>query len=729
MFGILTFVGAAMSLAAMGTGMADDAPVLRIQSGDMMEITTDTVALHPDFSWILTKDRVFQNAQRNRFFQARPAQTGTYNLDASIQDHASNANEYQAFTILVTDPVPASVPATLPPPPTDATPLQAMIQTDPPLVGGALYVPSQGGIVKIDPSISQGKINAYDIDLDSSVDSDGDGNPLNDKDTAGTQSEHSGTPFYVYFKPKVSPRSMTLAVTNLVSPTPSILSINIVFGTAPEQVSSASSVGVTPTQNGPIQIEMNELSVHFSAHPDDALVTGKQLLYEWDFGDHTRSLLTRATHTYDQPGNYTVTLSVLDLQTGQVLLNTATIAAVTSSATNPSNSSSSTPTTVTSSSSSSQTSSTTGSSSFPLKSILYVGFIIFMLLAFAIALYVVFVFIKRKAAGRIQETLEKMEKTIVKSDTKDAIVEGTVEPMKLKKEEKKTAPAPESVREKELEKTDFKSQTRTNETPASSAGPVPSWLAKAQTTTPAATPAPKPPAPPVAPAATPAPKPQPRPAAEATPDWLRPAPTETKKEVPAPAAQTEAPLAKADAPVPDWLKPKPTAAPTPTPAPKPATATAPAPVVTKTVTTSTPAATPASTPKPASAPAPTTPPKPVSLPEAPKTSEVPVAAAPKAVPMPPPTPKQTLVSEPKPEPKAVPTPEAPKPATNNVPPPAPKPPAPAATPAPTPAPIPVPQPEVKPAPAPAPQPQEIAVNESPDDDETIAIISADSLTK
>lgn len=637
---------------------AAETNTIRIEAGETLEITTDTASPKSEFSWILTKDRKFQSAQRTRFFQTRLAEPGTYVLDVSVQDPITSENGYRAFTIVVTEPT-----GTLPAASGDKTkPLSAVLQTNPPMVNGSAYVSPEGGILKIDPSASDGNISTYHIDLDTTVDSDGDGIPNNDRDNVGTISEKSGTPLYVFMLPKNTQRSVTLSVTDLGAIEPKMTEVPVQFAIAPLP-SSSSAASFNP--NSPVIMQREGAVVRFSAKLPEDQTAGRELLYEWDFGDRSKSLLYSPTHTYAAPGTYVVGLRIRDISNAEVLYEgTDTLVLDTVPVTDSS---------VSSAPSGASSSVPSDEDSASLKGILQVSFIIILLLAFAVGLYLLFTWIKRKTATGLQKTLEKMEGTIVSKDTVDPT---KAAPMKLKKE--KPAP-PDIVVEREQAKEEFETQERTNETPAASAGPVPAWLAKAPTKAPEPAPAS------AAPKPTPAPTPTPAASQDGpTPAWLRPAPQAT----PAPAvAQTPAP------------------APAPKPQPSP-TAPPPAPPV-----------------------APKAPPPVVPQPKAPEPAKAEVKPTP-VIPAPTPQPKAPEAPKPAPPPPQPKT-ETPKPAPAPMAPPQPK----VETPKPTPAsaqtPTPTPSPTPKPVPQPIPeaQPKTQTEEKRNDDDPPIAIIQADSISK
>lgn len=665
---LLVMCGVTVNVAFQQTSALEPTSI-RIEAGQTLEIASDPLSKKTQYNWILTKDRKFVAAQRTMFFQARLAEAGTYVLDVSMQDPQTNTNEYRAFTLVVTEPsesLPDDAIAT-------QGSLSALIVTDPGAANGNIGLPAEGGIVRIDASKSTGNISRYKLDLDTSVDTDGNGDPADDFDNQGTISEKSGSPVYVYFLPKTGARSVRLQTTELSNPVPAEATVNISF-TGLVQVSSSATSSIAPTQGSAIVMQRDGLTVRFAAALTQAQIEGKQLLYEWDFGDRSRSLLDTPMHTYLGAGSYTVSLSVHDITNGELLYSgTDTIIIDTGSVVSSSqNSSAGTASSLASSMQSS--SGTSGTTTSSLGAIFKVVLIIGFLLAIAVGLFILFTWLKRKTTVSIQQTFEKMEGTIVKKD--GVTVKEEAEPMKLKREPSKSA-APvqdaEVVVEREKAKTEFTSQTRTNETPSTATAPVPPWLAKANAPkTEAASPAP-------------APKPAPIPAPQK--------PVEPLPKPPSPTAVPEQPTA----PVPEWLKPK---APTPAPKPEPKSETKPV-----------------QTPKPN-----VQPPKPVQTqpkpePKAPVAPQSPVApkpVAPKPVTQPAPkgpatTPDLKKETPKAPDPKAVtPVPQAqPKPAMQQ--------PAPAPTEA---------------APKDILPKEQSAPAKKPDDTEpTIAIISADSLQK
>ncbi len=601
-------------------------PSITLLSGETVEIGTDTRAKKPRYSWVLTKDRQFVNAQRTPFFRARLTEAGRYTLDVNIQDDLQDVTEYRAFTLVVSDQ-PAPLPP-LPPPSTDTTPLLAILTTNPPASSGLIHLPKEGGFLKIDPLESRGKIARYDVDLQLSSDSDGDGNPTNDRDADQTLFSLNGTPLFVYMLPSNDPRSLSLSVRGNRDALFSTIQAPIAFSGLLPSLAPSSSLSsslassddrIFQNQGSPIVIEKRGAVYHFSlALPQE--LQQRQLLPEWDFGDRTKSLLLRPEHTYLSTGSYPIRLTLRDITTGEILLAITDSLVVQKDVPVQGVSSS-----VLSSSASSSPSSAKTSffSSLPWESLFSVALIIFFLLVIASAIFLMLQFVKRKMGQKLADTIETLEQKIV-TPSKDAIL-STVEPVKLTKSTPVPTPTPalssDDVLASEEKKTDFTSQTRSNETPLTQSGPVPEWLKKAPSsssvkesvsdvpppstekkkdtlppppifgkTTPPASPSSSPSSPS---SQTPQPAPSPReksasspsitpPKASPPPSSPAPTPSPSKEDRPpliVPEKKTEKPSAIATPSVQPPAKPSPS--PERTPPPRPASAVAPSPASVK----------------------------------------------------------------------------------------------------------------------------------------------------
>ncbi len=525
---------------------------IQLEAGEVLEMTVDTQMQSPDFSWILTRDRTFINAQRSKFFQTRQTTPGNYVLDVNIQDVAENQTDYQVINLAM---IPAGAAQSSRRNAEGET--RAVLTAQPSNGRDTIVLPADGGIVKLDMSQSTGPIGLFALDLDSTKDSNGDGNPENDRDNQLTINEKEGTPLHILMLPGSSPsRRVILTVTSPDNAKTSTVGMGIDFS---GQVPASSAPGSAQPESGVITAERSGLAVTFAARIDKQLLETKQLLFEWDFGDNAKSLLDRPTHTYAQGGDYAVNLNVRDIANGSIVLTASQtlqlIAEVVPS--------SSAPSSAASSQASSSAPATPGSSAGSFGAIVKVLLIVVMLIVLAVAAFFALKWLKNKTGGKLQAALNTIEDNLVQKPDQPEEKKSTT--MKLKKEKKEpAAPAPDDgaprseQADKEMKRSEFKSGgDALAAAPIGQDAPVPDWLKGAQTKTESA-------AAPDLPTAS----------AEQTapvPDWLKAA--ETPKASPPPPA-APAPAASEPAAVPDWLKGSPAtpAAPAPEPAPAPAPA-------------------------------------------------------------------------------------------------------------------------------------------------------------
>jgi hypothetical protein len=234
-----TFLVAASVFGGMHFANAAEQFSIQIEAGRVFEMTIDSQLAKPEFSWILTRDRKFINAQRAEFFQTRQTVAGTYVLDVNIQDTINNGTEYHVFDLVVN-------PATDAPRPRRQLdgPLKAVLSAEPWNGKDTITLPPEGGIVRLDMIQSTGQIATYSLDLDTGVDADGDGDPENDRDNALTAGEKDATPLYVLMMPKDSPRRVILTVTDPDNTQVSKAILNVAFNGMQPIVTTP---GTTPT--------------------------------------------------------------------------------------------------------------------------------------------------------------------------------------------------------------------------------------------------------------------------------------------------------------------------------------------------------------------------------------------------------------------------------------------------------------------------------------------------
>lgn len=460
-------------------------PTITVPVGQVLEVGLDSGVPQPIYSWILTRDREFITAQRDAFFQTRPSVPGQYTLDVSIQDQGKTRSEHVSFVLNVVDQQP---PRAMPEPEGNGNVTPVIDVTPQPDSARTITLPLEGGIVMIDMSKSIGNITRYGIDFHGTRDGDGDGDPQNDIDNAGTLSERSGTAVYYLMKPTTGAR---IIAAHLRDESGSVTqnAYNVVFSANAIVAPPASSQGT----NVRFETVINGLTVMPNLKLEPTMINPAIALVEWDFGDRSRSLLARPTHTYAAPGIYTIRVTVRNITTGETMFSGEETVQAEGPAveqpveepTEPSDEPS------------------TGSSGLVAMLSLIGG--VLLILGLAIGAFLLLRRLKGKATGSLQEQLEKMEGKLFKQEeapVKQNVID--VEPagngqgdahLTLRREVPDAPEEPSVQVRDETPRTEFK-RGEAPEVPLQDAGPTPDWLKGGVQTTQAATPAPAPVAPP-----------------------------------------------------------------------------------------------------------------------------------------------------------------------------------------------------------------------------------------
>lgn len=626
--------------------------------GDIFEIIPAHELPSPSYSWILTQDRSFIKGEQGPSFRWRPIQAGSFTLFAEVQSGDGSQRVSRTFTLMIKPRERGDVlmPIGQTTPTITVEGSSAIVTTTPKQdANGRTVVSEESQLVRLEPINPD--VRPIALDMDIARDSDGDGNPSNDVENVNTFFQSDASPMYVWFTTPLMQR--TLQITTVGGDGAAVIQKLEVLGKAYARTSGlfVNPVRITSQQQ-------SDGSYAFVGEFEETMSQDTPLLFHWEFGDGTESLLQNPSHTYVNPGAYTVKLQVRNLLDGKELSQAEQTLTVVGGVSSATSSELSQATSATSSAMSQSTSE--GSNPFGFLSGLTSWIIPLGIFLLCVALGLLLMWIigrMRKGKGvSLEKTFESLEKTVVKQSA-------TPPPLTITTASKPapTTP-PEVIARKEEERAS--ETTAMPKTPTIEVDKAPAWLKQglmgAEATKPAPTPvtpppAPKPPVAAVVPKPqpiTPPPAPAPKPAATpvATPSPV-PTPAPTPKPTPAPSAP---PLAKADAPVPAWLQPKSAApaaqtpAPAPTPKPQPtlpseqlrpasqapvAPPPAPKPPVAS-VTPSMPTPTPA--PVPTSMPPVAQPSKSMTPPQAPVMQIVPPSApAPTPAPIPPaPTPKK-----------------------------------------------------------------------------------------
>ncbi len=683
---------------------------MQVRVGDVFEILADPGQDDANVSWILTLDRAFIQASREKTFRYRFVQNKTYTLRAEAELPSGERLE-RTFKIEVLSQEELDNPAV-----TVAGTGAALIGVIPePDSNGRVILSDDQRLIRLVPLSRD--VTPLSLDIDSTRDSDGDGNMENDADSTGTFFHSDAESLWIWIAGPLATHDLT--VTAVTGGNAQVQSISVMTeGDAIDQGVLTSAVSIDA-------VEIEPRTIAFRAVFETDMPEDTPLLYEWDFGDGIRSLETSPSHTYATEGPHTVKLQVRNLETGATVgtaEDDVTVEIVDEEPVDPDPEVPVEPPVEEPS-----------TSSIPWGTILILAGV--FLGSILLGVLIIWLLTKLRGRGNLEQTFEAMEQKIVSPTA-------ATPPLAIRKPV--TATPPPSAQEKIID-AEVKATVPSPAPAIVEESKAPDWLKKGLAGGPTPPAAPKPQTPPPAPKApvappppapapvptpkpTPAPVPPPPPAPRpVVPPVAAPAPT-----VPAAPAPTPAPASSPD-PLPHWLQnpaqskapaapaptPNPAPAPTPSPAPAPAPVAPPAPV--RAPVAPAPTVTQPTKPEPAPAPTPVIPPvkqpTPAPQPAAPVVS--PVAQVPAVKPAP------------TPAPEVAPMPPAPTPA--------PKPIAPTPPPAPTPAPA---APVQKPIAQTPPTPKKPVVESQPilpaqpkpstepphtDEDPPIAFIRADNI--
>lgn len=370
---------------------------INLRVGDVFEIMADAGVDGSTSSWILTQGRVFIKAEREKLFQYRFVQDSDYVLRAEVT-LPSGERRQRTFNIAVS-PTEGGVAPIVYPAGTGADLAGTVPAPD---TNRRLILAPDQQVVRLNPL--RNDISPLALDLDAARDTDGDGNPGNDVDNAGTYFHSYGRPLWIWFaRPLQETELIITAVPAGQSPLVQRISI------LSEQ--AASSQGVL-TSTVTIAVErIDGATYSFSPSFARPIVGDEPLLYEWDFGDGTRSLETNPVHAYAAGGDRTVKLNVRDLGTGNAIGKNETtvtpeVATVdpTPDATDPTDPG-------TDVAQPEVPTERTDGSSVPWGRIILIGLLFLVSLAIGIAIVWLLSFLRR--SRKLEETLETMEKAVV----------------------------------------------------------------------------------------------------------------------------------------------------------------------------------------------------------------------------------------------------------------------------------------------------------------------------
>ncbi|OIO53262.1 hypothetical protein AUJ46_05295 [Candidatus Peregrinibacteria bacterium CG1_02_54_53] len=529
--------------------------------GSVLEVLAVSDTVGQQVAWSLTKaDGTFVQADRGPLFRERFVEAGDFLLRAEVSKEDRTPVATRTFAIHIVPNAPTA---------TDDN-AGALVSTDPPqdITGNvALDVNAQTILLRTKPGSS-----SLNIDVNSDIDSSGDGDPTNDNDTRGTFFETEGAPLRLWFTAGRVQRTFTVRGNGTAGPATQVIRLYSGSIPPPVEISEQTPV-ISPNGLELVIIESHGSgSYAFSIDPSTLSSEGRALLFTWDFGDGRQSMLDQPRHTYPQNGQFTINVHVRDLATAAEVLRITGVLPVDSiqQVQQPGSDGGS-------SSASSQSSTSDTSSRFSLKTIAsIIGGLLLAVLAGFTAVTII--------GKLVQRRLDKEPPAAGVSGKKTSPSAGPLSldlpppmPVAEKEEHHDVIDVPTAPHQKESrEEISEPAPTETEETPKLSElsfkeEEAPSWLKQGHEeaekrghTVESAPPPPEQEPAVAAPSQTE--KKEPRP----LPPWLEPAPSTPTESTPPPASITELPTTTAttsESQPPSSEPTPPVEAPSPTPAP------------------------------------------------------------------------------------------------------------------------------------------------------------------
>ncbi len=403
---LLVMATAGVPVALLAQTMAETRSpdeTVSVAEGGVFEISAQTDGQPAMVTWVLTRDRTFVEAGRERLFRVRLTQPGAYLLEAAA-DFPMSGQRVRKNILLDVQPQETPVSG------------QDSVRTVPPSIGGTVGLPEGSGILTLVPSPDTQKPIVADTDTE--ADSDGDGANDNDDDTAGTLFSEEGNSLSLWF---VFPRRRSIAIRS---------------GQDTQRISlvQGAVAGIPAIGDDIVARDVGGGDVFFSFE------TGsfpENIVHQWNFGDGRQSMVRTPTHRYLRNGSYEVTVTVRDLQNGSTAGQSRTVVQVTSVA-----AATETGTTLPPDPATPGPETPSGPTGSILPLLLRIAIIALLAIGLgALAMWIVSK-ILRRTGGSLQQRLENAEATLAGTDKIPAAAPATLEL-------RRPAPAAEVVSEPE----------------------------------------------------------------------------------------------------------------------------------------------------------------------------------------------------------------------------------------------------------------------------------------
>ncbi|MDD5470124.1 MAG: PKD domain-containing protein, partial [Candidatus Peribacteraceae bacterium] len=303
-------------LSALGTGAlaraaTTEQPALAeeftLATGAVFEIYADHGIADPIYNWTLLLDDTFLQAGRNQWFRTRLIQPGNYLLTGEVRN-ADGSKRYRKTLLL-------HVQENVPPISALSAGSGVLVRANPAADsdGRVILTPGRSVLQLLPVSDSQ---EAFVLDLQKTVDANGDGNFQNDQVAENTFFSEQHTPLHLWFTEPIMRRVVTVSLRGRVGTEQEIVIVS------PEQAVQEDKDRETERQR--IEEERARIlfthfgsgAVKFSAYIEHEPYRHDPLLLHWNFGDGHQSLLDSPIHVYAANNVYTVRVGIRNLRTG-----------------------------------------------------------------------------------------------------------------------------------------------------------------------------------------------------------------------------------------------------------------------------------------------------------------------------------------------------------------------------------------------------------------------------
>lgn len=444
--------------------------VLGAKSGEVFEMIVQSDLTAPEYSWILSKDTELKKATNSNIFSVRFTETGNYVLQVQVLDSLNQRALTREFYIRVQDATGTPV-------------VPNSFTVYPPLdEANRLPISQSQQVIIIRPH--EAPETQYTIDLNTDVDSDGDGDAANDQYARDSLFSTSGTPLRIWLAQQESTGIAVHGTTELLR----------FDALTPADLQAAKDQQEQDEEFDPA-ILITRYSTNqygFSIDASNKEWQNTPVLFEWNLGDGTETLHDTPIHTFSSQvaTMQQISVQVRSLQDGTIIdtlqtkvdLEAVPITSSSSSSMGGADSSQSSVPIASSSDSSEPTGSDSENSSL-------LGLIIkIVLIALGSVLagfLIVFVFGLFKRIGGVQGAIEKSEEKLLNKKADSEVIDAMPLPEQPEEAEvvedndkDTTNKAIDTAKETAPEPTKLEAPKPTNEgfVEPKQTAPLPSWL-------------------------------------------------------------------------------------------------------------------------------------------------------------------------------------------------------------------------------------------------------------